>query len=449
MQVVDLGRQIDRVGKLVSEAEALAPARQSRTSAAHQAFGNTKRQATSLHRAITKGWTCACDKPHAFKLLISKARSHVLKVSFPLRSGSRTSQVDPASANDAWYTFDTTMVSPSGDHRSRFRSKSPGGESHISESGSVRSSLAPTTITEATTAVSSTSSGQALSLPKTHSHRNNSVSTITIPDGPVAIDDLCKSIQSHGKEACLGSLDDGQGAYHVFHANASFSFTSAEIFRVVSLGDILDRDGHQARELRQPGGPGQGPKAPQLSRHTRMSIALTLAYAVLELYPTPWLPESFGKMHVYFFQRRDGDIVAESPLLLCETLPGKNVYRPPPPPPPPAAAHETDHSGALLALGIMIMELWFGQTIESRPFWRDHCDDKGQEKEFTNLTAALEWQKKTKDEAGVTLHHITRRCIWGNFGVASVNLEDVNCVRAVYDEVVKPLEDFLGLFWSA
>ena len=93
------------------------------------------------------------------------------------------------------------------------------------------------------------------------------------------------------------------------------------------------------------------------------------------------------------------------------------------------------------------MELWFGQTIESRSFYKDHCDDGGKEKAFTSFTAALEWQKKTIDEAGVTLHNITNRCIRGNFGEPVLDLNNVSCVKAVHDQVVKPLEGMLGYIW--
>lgn len=452
-KVVYLGRQIDRVGKLFGEAETLAPARQSRVGATHEAFGRTKCQASSLHTAITKGWTCTCDKPHFFKLVIRRPKigaspetgSSVLKVSFPLRPLSGANQAKQVSDKDAWCTFDTTMVAPY-DKSSLSHTKFQGGESYSSESGSVRPILASTISTETATAASSASRGRALPPPQV---RTRSTSTITIPDSTMPIDDLCRAIQIRGKEACLGYLDDGRGSYHVFHINSSFTFTSAEIGRVISLGEILDHNSHQTKEPKDQGGSAKIPATPRLSRRTRMSIALTLAYAILELYPTPWLPKFFGKTHIYFFQRRDGDIMVENPFLLCEAFSVKEDCRPQPPPSPPHPAREEDHMGALLALGIMIMELWFGQTLESLSFWRDHCDVKGQEKEFTSLTAALKWQKKTKDEAGITLHQITHRCIRGNFGVTSMNLDDMNCVRAVYDQVVKPLEGLLGHFWPA
>lgn len=93
------------------------------------------------------------------------------------------------------------------------------------------------------------------------------------------------------------------------------------------------------------------------------------------------------------------------------------------------------------------MELWFGEAIESRTFWKKYCDNEGNEKGLTSLMAAIEWQKQAKDEGGVGLHDITHRCILGNFGMATMNLDDEKCVGAVYEGVVKPLEGLLAYFW--
>ncbi|KAI1171447.1 hypothetical protein F4777DRAFT_565630 [Nemania sp. FL0916] len=181
---------------------------------------------------------------------------------------------------------------------------------------------------------------------------------------------------------------------------------------------------------------------PTLSRAQRMSIALILAYAMLELYPTPWLPQAFGKKDVYFFVRKNGEVVTESPFLLCQASASAR----------PNATNEAspldpDNSDALLALGILIMELWFGQSIESRPFWKEHCQENGSEKPFTRFTAAIEWQKKAIDEAGIILHDVTYRCIRGNVGPTTIDLNNLDCVRAVLDQIITPLEGLLAHFW--
>ena len=182
-----------------------------------------------------------------------------------------------------------------------------------------------------------------------------------------------------------------------------------------------------------------------------MSIALTLAYALLELYPTPWMPRSVRKLDVYFFQRKDGKIMIDNPFFLCDSslapqqqrqqqeahaAPANTAYEESVERLQRAACPGNRNNGALV-----------GQTIESRSFYRDHCDETGKEKAFTSFTAALEWQKKTIDEAGATLHDITNRCIRGNFGEPTMDFGNGSCVKAVHDQVVKPLEGMLGYIW--
>ena len=462
-QIVDLGRQIDRVGKLFGEAEALAPARQSRSSRTHQAFGNVRSQASSLHKAITDAFACACDTPHAFKLVMAKAPkiptswpganppSRILKVSFPLCSRAWAMPRTVLKKQDAWCSFDTTMVSPPetsrpllsnssfGGSRSSISSSSRGGQSSLPSRGSI------STRTDATTPLLSASPGCAsyLETPLTDPLDTFITSLFTASGRPIPIRDLCGTLRTETGSLTTGYLDDGRGSYHILSTDPEFSFTSAEIRHVISLKAILTNQ--------DPALEDETTRAGALPRRQRMSIALTLAYALLELYPTPWMPRSVRKLDVYFFQRKDGKIMIDNPFFLCESSPPPQQQRQhqeaDAAPANTTYEESVDDSNALLVLGIVIMELWFGQTIESRSFYRDHSDETGKEKAFTSFTAALEWQKKTIDEAGVTLHDITNRCIRGNFGEPTMDFGNGSCVKAVHDQVVKPLEGMLGYIW--
>ncbi|KAK3364661.1 hypothetical protein B0T25DRAFT_493605 [Lasiosphaeria hispida] len=460
-QVVDLGRQIDRVGKLYVEAEALAPSRQSRTSTTvHKAFRLVRCQAASLHKAISKAWTCGCEDSHTFQLLMD-GRSRVaasqrltrrpLTISFPLRSRAWAMPEVSLDDGDSWCAFQTTMVSPA-DSGSPFLAipaglpRGPG--SFLSDASSPSSTrTASTTLSAAST--SATRSSGSLSSHERLPSRGRSVSVITVPDNPTPIKDLCRVIRVGDGDLSAACLEDGQGSYHVLRASPPLSFTSAEVDRVVSLERILTSVTERRGGAR--GGDQTAAPAPELSRRHRMSIALTLAYAMLELYPTPWLPQFCNKTAVHLFQHRDGQVLAEHPFVLCEATVRHQHGDPDPDPDPDsdarAVSRESDHSNALLALGIVIMELWFGQTIESRSFWDKCCNGQGNETEYTSLMAAMEWQKKAKDEAGVVLHDITSRCIRGNLGLATINLYEAECVDAVYDYIVKPLEALLSHCW--
>lgn len=453
-QVMDLGRQIDRVGKLLGEAEALALARQPRSSTISQVFEQAKCQASSLHKAIIKGWTCSC-KDHAFKLVLDHSKigghlesgSHAFKVSFPLRSRIWGRAETLLHQKDEWHTSDTAIISNSdktgtilakAEETERSRSISavsgsslvpPSSISHASSS-SLTSSLS----TAATIAMTMSSSlrSRKVSFQESEQFQRESPSGVTVNEDPLLISDLCHAIQTRGKETCLGFLEDGEGSYHILHTSRSLSFTSTELDRVISLGAILEQKA-RGKLICQ-----------ELSRRDRLSIALTLSHALLKLYPTPWLPRRRGKTDVYFFQRKDGEIITENPFLLCKTVPTKDHFWPKG---PVRKENLHDHADALLSLGILIMELWFGEVIESRTFWKKYCDNEGNEKGLTSLMAAIEWQKQAKDEGGVGLHDITHRCILGNFGMTTMNLDDEKCVGAVYDGVVKPLEGLLAYFW--
>lgn len=370
----------------------------------------------------------------SYKTLSQGRDSHTLKISFPLTAQPWTKGLSSLDERETWCSFNTTMVHSTEGYRSPTIPESRSDIRSMTGSSCRKSSG-----TDTTEYTSTNTFNQSIWSQATPDTRFETDPFLVIPDTPNLIEDLCRVLQEHGKAGCLGYLSDGQGAYHVLNVNPTLSFTSAEVDRVVSLASILDQESMRTKNSR--GHDKTRVTTPDLSRAQRMSIALALAYAMLELYPTPWLPQIFGKMDVYFFVRKDGEIMLESPFLLCmgPSNQGPVIEK------TPSVNH--DHSDALLALGIMIMELWFGQSIESRPFWKEHCDEKGNEKTFTSFTAAIEWQKKAIGEAGIILHDITYRCIRGIAGPTTINLDDSDCVRAVFDQVIKPLEGMLAYFW--
>ncbi|KIW92862.1 uncharacterized protein Z519_06711 [Cladophialophora bantiana CBS 173.52] len=79
------------------------------------------------------------------------------------------------------------------------------------------------------------------------------------------------------RESLSWYLEDGQCAYLVFHTLPSFRFTSVDVDRVITLGPVLCKTAQVGRKK----------IGLQLSKHDRLSIALTMSYAFLELYPTP------------------------------------------------------------------------------------------------------------------------------------------------------------------
>ena len=185
---------------------------------------------------------------------------------------------------------------------------------------------------------------------------------------------------------------------------------------------------------------------PKLPRRARLAIAVILANSMLQLHTGPWLCETWGKRDIYFLQDRDGVLRTGHPFLVCHFSPGKQAHRTESEDVRIERSTSRASNSSLLSLGILILELWFNQKIESQPFRNGFQGPDGRDNEYTDFNTAQKWQEQAMEEAGLDLHNPTRRCIYCAFGAVSQDLEDDELRRAVYSEVVQPLEKLLGRF---
>lgn len=96
-----------------------------------------------------------------------------------------------------------------------------------------------------------------------------------------------------------------------------------------------------------------------LPRRVRLAIAITLANSLLQLHSGPWLPETWSTKDIYFFQKSDGFIHTNYPLVHNQFQSrtsqddSKDIIY------PMTAGRQRSHSGnpSLLSLGIVILEL--------------------------------------------------------------------------------------------
>ena len=421
-QVALIGEQIDILGKLLGNAELLEPARRTRRGVMSQVFEQVRKQASSLHRAISRGWTCTCSEKHPFELLLTRNKQHGKKesterkverrlhVAFPFKEQDHVSMAQHSNQHEtlcepillngsghAWCTTETTM----------FMDLAEGDES----------SLAGLRIDpERFDSAVSLHSGKTLTVSGSESlpRKTSVVSTDTL------ITDLCHKIKIREEcEPFLGYLPDGLGAHHALHIVQDLAATTKGVSGIVSLRDILD---------------GTTAQLAPISRCTRMTVALMISYGVLELHSSPWLQDKWDKSDIYFWVKEKGTVIADHPFLVSVTATEKDT------------SQDQRNTGALLSLGILIIELWFNQALEAQPFWAAHFGPDGKETDFTRFSAAATWQRKINEDAGVRLHSITRRCIYGDFGLDTQDLGDKNFTRAVYDGVVKELESVVAVF---
>jgi hypothetical protein len=93
-------------------------------------------------------------------------------------------------------------------------------------------------------------------------------------------------------------------------------------------------------------------------------------------------------------------------------------------------------------LGILLLELCFWQTIESREERRSYLEPDGQPSQFTNYMAAQEWEKKVLGHEP-ELAPVIKMCCHCDF-LVKADWEDKSFVQAAYTKIVEPLEKIIN-----
>jgi hypothetical protein len=163
---------------------------------------------------------------------------------------------------------------------------------------------------------------------------------------------------------------------------------------------------------------------------------------VLQLFKTPWLDEQWSDNDVYF--------VHSPGLPLSTVYKHAFVYRRLSTPPATtlpttqAAVYRVIRNQTLFTLGIVLIELLYGKSIEELQTTRD-LDCQG--------TPGVAWctaerliEEEIEYEAGPGYLVAVRRCIRCDFDRRESNLDDAAFQQAVFDGVVVPLEKTLQQF---
>ncbi|KAK3485951.1 uncharacterized protein B0T23DRAFT_408034 [Neurospora hispaniola] len=261
------------------------------------------------------------------------------------------------------------------------------------------------------------------------------------PESTHVIHDWCSMLNFQRTTSQLGYLFDSTNSYHALVVVVGQAVSLGHIL-AGSTSEIIDPTTAVAMATRFP------------SKAARLNIALMVAHSLLELFPSPWFPGDWDKNDIYFSVSPDGSVNTEVPFLIsrndstrtsnAQSQEGRE-----------SAAESTshtsrphDHGNILLSLGVLILELWFGQPLESQPSWQANFGRNGKETEFTKFNAAATWQRMVGDDGGPRLHSITHRCVHGNFGLDTQSLEDAKLIKAVYENVVMELQHVYDGFVS-
>ena len=99
-------------------------------------------------------------------------------------------------------------------------------------------------------------------------------------------------------------------------------------------------------------------------------------------------------------------------------------------------------SEALLTLGLALVELCFGQTLEKMQL----PEDVDENENLTRVNTAVRKLDEVYNEIGGQYGDVVRRCLYCSFDVRKANLDNEMFEQVVFDHVVKPLVEAVEVF---
>lgn len=170
----------------------------------------------------------------------------------------------------------------------------------------------------------------------------------------------------------------------------------------------------------------------KLSRRQRYGLATALALSYIQLHSTPWLTEDWGKAHILFFKASSECKTAllDQPRLSTDFKSPFDIDM-----------TRQNSNRDLKALGILLIELCFGCTLENTevrqkyPFLQDSGNF------YLDQAAAIELCSHVADEAGPEYLAAVQWCLNWN---SSKSASDTEWRTELYDNVVKPLRQCHG-----
>jgi hypothetical protein len=258
---------------------------------------------------------------------------------------------------------------------------------------------------------------------------------IIVPEAPPApkfkIEDLCSTLANcEDRNSYLGYLADEANTHYELRLLKDCT-NSIGNYELISLENLLANTNRS-----------------KLSRRQRYRLAVVLASSVLQLQTTPWLTEKLEKKNIYFY-RSETEILADQPYIL-QSFSSKKIFHPmtsDEESTPPALFYSKRIStrSSLVQLGIVLLELCFGQPIEKQTELRSQYLMDGKAHNDTDYLTARDWIYEVGEEAGEEFEKAVKCCVLCNFD-AKLDWEDANFTQLVYAGVVEPLEKLYTRF---
>jgi hypothetical protein len=253
--------------------------------------------------------------------------------------------------------------------------------------------------------------------------------------------DLCTPIrQAQAKKPCLGFCLDPAGKLRgVYPVETPIR----SIPRTITLKEVLAASASPVSSMLK------------ISRKERMNLAVILACSYLQLQGTPWLKDTWSKEDIVF----NGDIMStsiqpcdmEEPYIICEFRPLRSHTSGLLPHTTSASQPLLPGNPSLLSLGVLLLELYSGQTFEQ------YCIQASLEngprldtyiQQLRNLDIVSKWLNAEQENLSAGYQGAILHCVRSFFDPIQNTTDETAFRQSVFDQVVVPLQsemqDFLG-----
>ena len=405
-------------------------------------FRVVRDQSLSLHAALQKAWTCNCRAPHRSRLQLDTTYTETKAPSFGMVIELEAEHEPFQGRKQRILLQNSLVIGTQQEKRNQSPISFPASPSASSLSADVSkltcdlksaqllSSQKPRKLQKKARFADTLSPGL---LPSPSRSRTPSPSPNLISLDPGAegkrLYNLCTELRSTQVIGfCAGYLIGNEGQRHYLTIKTKQELNIL-LPRTASLEDLLLKNG--GLEFR---------------REKRYQVARILALSLLHLHTTPWMAKLDKKSIV--FPRNGLDVATDRPCVLQSF---KKM--------PQNSSTTTQQGGAsqntstdsekvkeaLISLGILLLELCYGETLESQPFRQRYLRRDGRVGRLTDLKTAREWVQDVANEEP-DLENVVLCCINYTFP-QKADWNDVEFRQAVYDNIIKPVED-LARAWT-
>lgn len=446
--LAELAAYNEELQKLFTSSARLAPHRKRRMTP--KAFKQIRNQACGLYSVLATGWRCQCTDvtpPHQANLLLEK-RIDTLDRHHRAKAQESTA----VELTVLFFLKPESSRHPLSWQETEIKLMEAKGENSLALTSTNGKASMAAMLTDVTKTFEASSPDYLHPFKKSVKEVSNPQITVPPPSevkgtslpNLIEIADLCEAVKKAHLETCkgpLGYLRDEQDRRHAFYPSRQPTRFS-ENAETVTLASLL------TKSTRGNFSSHPGTDSMTFSRKERYSVAVTLASSLLQLYSSPWIGETWSKNDIYFLKAAAGSprpIIADKPFIMRKFTSHSRHSS------VNSVSEQVGRNAStksIQALGIMLLELCFGEAIEDQSI-RSKYLCNGRPNDMTDFCTAKYWlERDALGEGGPEYAEAIRRCLFCAFSPRSTDLEDDELRAAIYTEVVEPLEDAVRQFNS-